>query len=150
MLILRLLQNHTEITECASRSQFLMCSFILRPRPHAVAPPWSRVHRQSRPSLLRLAPLHTCPSLIRFPRPPPVVLLSLAPQIYRCRNGDMISRQNCGRVRVTTEPPVGDKEIGLELDMCERVQAAKGMRKLDMLNNSNILETPKMMALVFD
>ncbi len=29
----------------------------------------------------------------------------------------MIARRNCRWVRVTTEPPVGDKEIGLELDM---------------------------------
>jgi hypothetical protein len=42
------------------------------------------------------------------------------PQIYRCGDGinqDMIARRNCERVRVTTEPPVGDAEIGLELDM---------------------------------
>jgi hypothetical protein len=42
------------------------------------------------------------------------------PQIYRSGNvidQGMIARRNCERVRVTTEPPVGDGEIGLELDM---------------------------------
>ena len=41
-------------------------------------------------------------------------------QIYRCGNGiqqEMIARQNCGRVRVTSEAPVTDEEIGLEMDM---------------------------------
>jgi hypothetical protein len=42
------------------------------------------------------------------------------PRIYRGGNvipQEMIVRRNCRRVRVTREPPVGDEEIGFELDM---------------------------------
>jgi hypothetical protein len=42
------------------------------------------------------------------------------PQIYRSGDGiqqELITRQNCKRVRLTTDPPVGDDEIGRELDM---------------------------------
>ena len=42
------------------------------------------------------------------------------PQIYRTGDGiqqELITRRNCPRVRLTTEPPVGDDEIGRELDM---------------------------------
>jgi hypothetical protein len=48
------------------------------------------------------------------------VVIVHRPQVHRCGKGieqDIISRKHCGRVRVTTEPPVGDAEIGLELDM---------------------------------
>ena len=48
------------------------------------------------------------------------VIIVHRPQIYRSGDGiqqELITRRNCTRVRVTTEPPVGDEEIGRELDM---------------------------------
>jgi len=48
------------------------------------------------------------------------VIILPRPQIYRTGGGiqqELITRRNCPRVRVTTEPPVGDDEIGRELDM---------------------------------
>lgn len=42
------------------------------------------------------------------------------PQVYRSGDGiqqALIVRQNCSRVRLTIDPPVGDDEIGRELDM---------------------------------
>ena len=48
------------------------------------------------------------------------VIIVRRSQIYRSGGGtqqEMVTRRNCNRVRLTTEPPVGDDEIGRELDM---------------------------------
>jgi hypothetical protein len=48
------------------------------------------------------------------------VIIVHRPQIYRSGDGiqqELITRRNCPRVRLSTEPPVGDEEIGRELDM---------------------------------
>src|SRR5271170_4889651 len=51
------------------------------------------------------------------------LMILLRPRLYR--SGPMegiqpqalIARKNCSRVRLTTDPPIGDEEIGRELDM---------------------------------
>ena len=48
------------------------------------------------------------------------VIIVHRPQIYRSGDGiqqELITRRNCSRVRLSTDPPVGDEEIGRELDM---------------------------------
>ena len=48
------------------------------------------------------------------------VIVVQRPQVYRSGSGiqqRMVTRKNSQRVRLTTEPPVGDDEIGRELDM---------------------------------
>ena len=51
------------------------------------------------------------------------VIVVRRPQMFRSGKiilQEMVTRQNCDRVRWTTEPPVGDDEIGRELDMYHR------------------------------
>ena len=81
VLLLRLLQNRAEITECASHSQFLMCSFILRLRPQAVT--------RTRPQFRRLFMSCSIPFPHRY-------IYGLPP----CRRGGLLVTIYCGTVLV--------------------------------------------------